>query len=501
MLRNIGVLLVALILGCSITPMIVRAETATVTTASANVRTEADTSSDVVVSVSSGDEVTIEDETEGTDGNAWYYVTTSNGSNGYIRSDLVSTEVVEQSSENALYVQAASANIRNESSTDGAIVANVSQNVELTVEGEETGSDGMTWYQISFTYSGETVEGYIRSDLVTTTEPAEEEAASTEITGTTSSEDDTEADTEVDTEEGEDTSANLEEETGEPTVEETATTTNSQSGYTIINAELEPNVPLGYSEVQVEWNGEDVRAWKNGDFFIFQAIDEEGNEGYVRYDSIYKVFQRYEESEAVAVGFFENMAATITMIVLVILLVVAIGIAILFYMKYSDSLIESELEHNEKYSESRKEKAKEAWKSLNFLLADEEEDDDEEEYEEDDDDEEEEDDYENYEDDDDDEDYEEDYIEEEPIIQQPVKKKPQPKQQVRRAVTPVKNPTRIASQGTRAQTEKQVQPVKQTQSTRQTQTTKQTQTSTKKEPVGMETKMLNEMEFIDIDSL
>ena len=70
--------------------MVARADSkGTVTAASARIRQEASTSSTAVGSVQSGASVTIVSETQGTDGYTWYQVQTSDGTKGYIRSDLV----------------------------------------------------------------------------------------------------------------------------------------------------------------------------------------------------------------------------------------------------------------------------------------------------------------------------------------------------------------------------------------------------------------------------
>ncbi|MCM1112321.1 MAG: SH3 domain-containing protein [Muribaculum sp.] len=63
-------------------------------------------------------------------------------------------------------VTAASVNIRKEASTSSEAVGTAERNTVCTVKGQETGSDGYTWYQVSV--NG--VTGYIRSDLMTVTD-------------------------------------------------------------------------------------------------------------------------------------------------------------------------------------------------------------------------------------------------------------------------------------------------------------------------------------------
>lgn len=69
----------------------------------------------------------------------------------------------------------ASARLRGEASTDSAQVGSLSSGDEIDVVGETTGSDGNLWYQVSGDINGETVSGYIRSDLVEVTQTAQPE--------------------------------------------------------------------------------------------------------------------------------------------------------------------------------------------------------------------------------------------------------------------------------------------------------------------------------------
>ena len=50
---------------------------------------------------------------------------------------------------------------------DGDVVCQLSSGHPLTINGDKEGSDGNTWYQVSFSYLGSIREGYVRSDLVT----------------------------------------------------------------------------------------------------------------------------------------------------------------------------------------------------------------------------------------------------------------------------------------------------------------------------------------------
>jgi len=126
----------------------------------------------VVKTVNSGDVV-------------WYEVLLRDGvTKGYIRADLVTfdstgiaenaeTEETPDELDNVIYVEPikAKANtdvrVRKGASTKTAIVETITRRTEVTINYYMLGSDGLNWYHVAFDYNGETVTGYIRSDLVT----------------------------------------------------------------------------------------------------------------------------------------------------------------------------------------------------------------------------------------------------------------------------------------------------------------------------------------------
>ena len=79
-------------------------------------------------------------------------------------------------------VTSSSVNIRSEASTRASVAGKATSGQELTVTGETQGSDGKTWYAVTF----DNVSGYIRSDLVeahvsdATAEPTVDESQETE---------------------------------------------------------------------------------------------------------------------------------------------------------------------------------------------------------------------------------------------------------------------------------------------------------------------------------
>ncbi len=169
-------------------------EEGTVTASSANIRSSADASSTVLASVLQGDELTIIESVTGTDGKVWYKVFIDANSQGYIRSDLISTsggniptvtpkpaddtptlntnvtinmDGVEAVQPVGASVTKDNVRVRADSTTDSSIVTTVREDAALTVHGTKPGSNNEVWYQVSFLVDGTEVNGYVRSDFVT----------------------------------------------------------------------------------------------------------------------------------------------------------------------------------------------------------------------------------------------------------------------------------------------------------------------------------------------
>ena len=319
--------------------------TGTVNPATAKIRAEASTSSEAVGSTTAGKTLTIVDEATGADGSTWYKVQVDGSTTGYIRSDLVtkaggsgasSTTAQTASATSATTVdsQAASvssdANVRSTASTSGSVVTSLKKGAAVTITGQAKGDDGKDWYQITFANG----TGFIRSDLVSTGAPA-----TTEVSGTKTN-NATEAPA---TESKSETEATEEPAAEEPTTEESATEpeqseapeeTESQSStntgnVTVMNTEETPQLPAGFQEVAVTLNGDEVRAWKNGDFYIFYGQSQDGTEGYFMYDSVEANYQRYfmsnteaaENTKASGIAELINPVVIVLAVILVILLV------------------------------------------------------------------------------------------------------------------------------------------------------------------------------------
>ena len=174
--------------------MTVLASTGKVTSTTANVRSQATTTSDAVASLSKGDTVEIKSQTNGTDGYVWYQIQVNATTTGYIRSDLVeitdgttpatsgdtttttttttTTSTPTVNTDGITVVEpvsgttTAEVNVRADASTNAEIVAKATNGLTLSVTGTKPGTDGNTWYYLSFNKDGVSVTGYIRSDYV-----------------------------------------------------------------------------------------------------------------------------------------------------------------------------------------------------------------------------------------------------------------------------------------------------------------------------------------------
>ena len=158
----------------------------TVLCKSGMVRKDASTASAFAFGVTKDEIVTITDEKTGADGKVWYQITVS-GTTGYIRSDLIkkSETTAANTTTNAAAANtassAASSNnsntgtikgtnviVREEASTTSGIRTTLGNGQSVTIESSSTGTDGNTWYYVSFAKNENQYKGYIRGDLVST---------------------------------------------------------------------------------------------------------------------------------------------------------------------------------------------------------------------------------------------------------------------------------------------------------------------------------------------
>lgn len=182
-------------------PESVLAESGTITVNTAKVRSQASTTSDVVGSLTKGSSIEVSNTVTDTAGQTWYQVTT-NGTVGYIRSDLMTlgaavaatseqpveataattsasttttpatttqaseslpeTQVTDMNSQSAV-VTTASAIVRTGAGKKYSVAGSVKNGSEVTVTGSATGTDSKKWYRITF---GNGITGFVRSDLI-----------------------------------------------------------------------------------------------------------------------------------------------------------------------------------------------------------------------------------------------------------------------------------------------------------------------------------------------
>lgn len=142
----------------------------------ARIRSYASTDADIRSRLVKGTTVNLISSKKGDDGQTWYKVSYTDGGyqmSGYIRSDLLSEQNSgsssggsSSSSNTPASVRPAVANIRTYASTDADIRSKLSSGTGVTIIAEKTGADGRKWYKISYTYNGNSMQGYIRSDLL-----------------------------------------------------------------------------------------------------------------------------------------------------------------------------------------------------------------------------------------------------------------------------------------------------------------------------------------------
>lgn len=326
---------------------------------SAKIRDKADTSGEVIGSVSANKTISICGEETGSDGMVWYQVYVNASTKGYIRSDLVKKEgsssntsqtttssessSPQETSVTAMDSQAGkvitdNVNIRSAASKTANVIASAKKGLSVTVTGKANGTDGKTWYQVTFTYENKEMIGFIRSDLVTFGE-VESDASVTEITGTVSGQEGDENmeeemnETEAQETEAQETEENEEQDTAE---ESEANTSVASTEVILLNTEEEPYVMPGFEQVVLNWKEKQITAWKNGDFYIFRA-QVNGNEGWYLYDQPENVYERYVyETETATVPKSGSTGNTILLVTLGIIIALLIGVIVVMFLKMRD---------------------------------------------------------------------------------------------------------------------------------------------------------------------
>ena len=192
-------LVFSILLGAGIPSQAART-TGTVKNPVLNVRSSPSTSSSIVCKLTQGTKVNIIGETTGDDGMKWYDVYFAYGGDakeGYVRADLVtvagstsnapSSGSSGGSSGGSRYVKPAVALVRSIASTKGDIRSRLEKGTSVTILSSKTGpDDGLTWYKVSYTQNGSSLEGYMRGDLLSQTNPGGTASSSnsTDVSGT-----------------------------------------------------------------------------------------------------------------------------------------------------------------------------------------------------------------------------------------------------------------------------------------------------------------------------
>lgn len=160
-------------------------DTRYITASALRVRSSASTSSDVVANLLRGDKVSVRKVKTGTDGKEWTKISfTINGTryHGYVHSDNLSRTKPSGDSSQSSSSNNSSAgtgttvrtgtvtrsviNVRQSATTSSSVVAKLRTGASVTIQSETMGTDGRKWYYVSCVYNGSTVNGYIRSDLL-----------------------------------------------------------------------------------------------------------------------------------------------------------------------------------------------------------------------------------------------------------------------------------------------------------------------------------------------
>jgi len=322
-----------------------------------------------------------------------------------------------------IYVNSDGTNVREGADTESASIGKANAGDAFSVVGQETDGSGAVWYNVSGTINGESKTGYIRSDLVSTSAPAEAPAEEMMLT-----EENAEAVTEPDAAE-EVPEAQAPVENGESA---TVTTATSVGTLTPVEPEGTPEaLPSGFRSVSINVNDVQVPAWTNDEFYIFYAAAPSGNIDWYVYDSVDGGYVRYTGfllgSTISDSSVSENGKGAVSLpivivmsIVIVILVVVTLVMGIKLMNAGGDEEddeddYEDDEEEEDDYEEKPKKKS--IFHKVSQAFADDEDDD---EYDDEDD---------EYEDDEYEDDEEDDY-EEEPV------RKPAPRPQARPAARP-----------------------------------------------------------------
>ncbi len=314
-----------------------------VSAGSAKIRASADTTSNVLASVKSGDKLDAIEEVTGSDGSTWYKVNIDANTKGYIRSDLVSKTSGSSSSSTstaattttttttttvaepapattdvtAIAAQSATVtsntvNVRKQASTSASAVAKLNKGAVVTATGTAKGSDGKTWYQVTFINNGSEVTGFIREDLMQLGEAAAPTSADTAEAG---------------------------EAAGEAVAAEETTSVEAEPEPVQTPA---PALPEGVKNYELKYTeGTDGTT----DWYVYNNTD-----GYrMKLDELIQAQATSQTNQKK----FEKQASTLRLIliILAVLFAAALTAAVIFFLKYRAELYEYDDEDDDDYDD------------------------------------------------------------------------------------------------------------------------------------------------------
>lgn len=316
----------------------------TVIAKSAVIRAAADSNSERLASIPSGKTIDIIAKTTGTDSKTWYQVYVNSDTKGFVRGDLVkvpdgadipavqggaAASSTDAPATTATPVDARqvtvisnNTNIRVEASTESASRAKVNRGMVLTVVGEATGTDGKTWYQVTFTYGSEEKTGYIRSDLVTT-DNVPNDPATSQITGEENP--------------GEEQPAETAPPEEQPQPEQPADAAAPENSNNVLpmNVDEVPYIMPGFELITLNADGAGYNAYRNGQFLIFYGQKQNGEQGWYLFDTKNHIYQNYVYTEEGVTQPSQGIGSVglIPVIVLVVIIVILVAVVGLLLIK------------------------------------------------------------------------------------------------------------------------------------------------------------------------
>ena len=145
------------------------------------VRSYASTNADIRTRLTKGTTVSlISSKTGADDGRTWYkgsFTQNSSEVQGYIRGDLLVESNPGGSSSGTTdvsgtrYVSGSVVRVRTYASTDADIRSRLNKGTTVSLISSKKGDDGYTWYKVSYSDNGYQMNGYIRSDLLSESNP------------------------------------------------------------------------------------------------------------------------------------------------------------------------------------------------------------------------------------------------------------------------------------------------------------------------------------------